>query len=132
MKSNDIESLAREVVDQGYRLHRDVGPGLLETVYETVLADRLRSVGYYVETQKPVDINIDGKTFHNAFRADLIINYVLLIELKSVESLSSAHIKQTLTYIRLLNFPVGLLINFGGATYKEGVKRVMNNSANQL
>jgi GxxExxY protein len=129
MSSNDIESLARDVVDQGYRLHRDVGPGLLETVYETVMADRLRGAGYYVETQKPVDIIIDGKTFNNAFRADLIINDVLLIELKSVESLNAAHIKQTLTYIRLLKFPIGLLINFGGATYKEGVKRIMNNLA---
>jgi iron complex transport system substrate-binding protein len=124
----EIESLARQVVDQGYRLHRDIGPGLLESVYETVLADRLRDLGCHVETQKSVDINIDGKTFQGAFRADLIINQTLLVELKSVERLTSVHIKQTLTYIRLLNFPIGLLMNFGGATYKEGIRRVMNDT----
>jgi GxxExxY protein len=122
------ELLIQQVVDQGFRLHRDVGPGLLESVYETVLADRLRDLGCHVETQKSVDINIDGKTFLGAFRADLIVDGSLLIELKSVESLNPAHIKQTLTYIRLLGFPVGLLINFGGATYKEGIRRVMNDA----
>jgi GxxExxY protein len=129
MNGDDIESLVREVVNQGYRLHRDVGLGLLESVYEAVLADRLRGLGLYVESQKAVDINIDGKTFPAAFRADLIINQSLLIELKSVESLNATHIKQTLTYIRLLDFPLGLLINFGAATYKEGIKRIMNDAA---
>lgn len=126
MSGTNIESLARIVVDQGYRLHRDIGPGLLESVYEAVLADRLRELGHHVETQKSVDINIDGKTFHGAFRADLIIDQMLLLELKSVETLNAAHIKQTLTYIRLLDFPVGLLTNFGGATYKENIRRIMN------
>jgi GxxExxY protein len=122
----DLESLIRQIVDQGYRLHRDIGPGLLESVYETVLADRLRDLGHYVETQKSIDITIDGKAFSNAFRADLIINQCILIELKSVENLNAAHIKQTLPYIRLLSFPIGLLMNFGGATYKEGVRHIMN------
>jgi GxxExxY protein len=123
------EAVIRVVVDQGYRLHRDIGPGLLESVYETVLADRLRDLGCYVETQKSIDINIDGKTFKGAFRADLIINNTLLIELKSVENLNAAHIKQVLTYIRLLDFPIGLLMNFGGPTYKDGIRRIMNDSA---
>lgn len=70
--------------------------------------------------------NIDGKTYFGSFRADLIIDQILLVELKSVESLNAAHIKQTLTYIRLLDFPVGLLMNFGGATYKENIRRIMN------
>jgi GxxExxY protein len=122
----DIESLIRKVVDQGYGLHRDIGPGLLESVYEAVLADRLRDLGCHVETQKSVDINIDGRTYHGAFRADLIVNQSLLIELKSLESLNAVHIKQTLTYIRLLGFPLGLLMNFGAATYKENIRRIMN------
>jgi GxxExxY protein len=126
VRSENSELLIKQIVDQGYRLHRDVGPGLLETVYETVLADRLRNLGFHVETQKSVDINIDGKTFLGAFRADLIVDGSLLIELKSVERLNAAHIKQTFTYIRLLGLPVGLLINFGGATYKEGIRRIMN------
>jgi GxxExxY protein len=122
----DIESLIRKVVDQGYGLHRDIGPGLLESVYEAVLADRLRDLGCHVETQKSLDIDIDGRTYHGAFRADLIVNQSLLIELKSVESLNAVHIKQTLTYIRLLGFPLGLLMNFGAATYKENIRRIMN------
>lgn len=124
----DSELLIKQVVDQGFRLHRDIGPGLLESVYETILAERLRDLGCHVETQKSVDINIDGKIFQGAFRADLIINHSLLVELKSVENLISVHIKQTLTYIRQLNFPIGLLMNFGGATYKEGIRRVMNDA----
>jgi GxxExxY protein len=122
------ERLIQKVVDQGFHLHRDVGPGLLESVYETVLADRLRDLGCHVETQKSVDITIDGKKFLGAFRADLIVERSLLIELKSTDSLNAAHIKQTLTYIRLLGFPVGLLINFGGAMYKDGIRRVMNDT----
>lgn len=128
MKGAASEKLIQQVVDQGFRLHRDVGPGLLESVYETVLADRLRDLGCHVETQKSVDIKIDGKTFLGAFRADLIVDGSLLIELKSLESLNAAHIKQTLTYIRLLGLPVGLLINFGGARYKEGIRRIMNDT----
>jgi GxxExxY protein len=128
VRNENSELLIKQIVDQGFRLHRDVGPGLLESVYETVLADRLRELGCHVETQKSVDINIDGKSFPGAFRADLIVDGSLLIELKSVESLNAAHIKQTLTCIRLLGFPVGLLINFGGATYKEGIRRIMNDT----
>jgi GxxExxY protein len=122
----DIETLVRKVVDRGYGLHCDIGPGLLESVYEAVLADRLRDLGCHVETQKSLDINIDGRTYHGAFRADLIVDQSLLIELKSVESLNAVHIKQTLTYIRLLGFPLGLLMNFGAAAYKENIRRIMN------
>jgi GxxExxY protein len=129
MNERNPEILARIVIDQGYKLHLDTGPGLLESVYETILSDRLRGMGLHVETQNSIDINIDGKTYSNAFRADLIINGVLLIEIKSVENLLPVHVKQTLTYIRLLNMPLGLLINFGAATFKEGVKRIMNDLA---
>jgi GxxExxY protein len=129
MNERNPEILARIVIDQGYKLHLDTGPGLLESVYETILSDRVRAMGLHVETQRSIDINIDGKTYPNAFRADLIINSVLLIEIKSVENLMPGHVKQTLTYIRLLNMPLGLLINFGAATFKEGVKRIMNDLA---
>ncbi len=125
----DIELLFRQVVDVGYRVHEDIGSGLLESVYETILADRLRQVGLKTETQKPVDIIIDGKTFKGAFRADMVVEDTLLLEIKSVETLSAVHIKQTLTYIRLLNMPLGMLINFGGATFKGNVKRIMNDRA---
>ena len=124
-----IEALFNQVLDAGYRLHTEVGPGLLETVYETILADRLISMGLQVEAQKSIDIQLQDRHFRGAFRADLIVNSKLLIEIKSTESLASVHIKQTLTYIRLLNMPLGMLINFGGATFKGNVKRIMNDRA---
>ena len=124
-----IEALFNQVLDAGYRLHTEVGPGLLETVYETILADRLISMGLQVEAQKSIDIQLQDRHFRGAFRADLIVNSKLLIEIKSTESLASVHIKQTLTYIRLLNMSLGMLINFGGATFKGNVKRIMNDRA---
>jgi GxxExxY protein len=124
-----IESLARVVIDQGYKLHLDTGPGLLESVYETILTDRLRDLGYHVETQKSIDINMDGRNYTNAFRADIIVNDILLLEIKSVSALQPVHVKQALTYIRLLKMPLGLLMNFGEARFKDGIKRIMNDAA---
>lgn len=121
------EKIAKIVVDCGLRIHKDVGPGLLESVYETVLASRLLKLGLQVERQKPIQIRIDEITFPDAFRADLLIDNLLLIEIKSVEKLATVHHKQTLTYLRMMNLPLGLLINFGGETFREGVSRVMNN-----
>ena len=122
----DKEEIAAGVVDCAYRLHRDLGPGLLETVYEVVLAKMLRDLGLEVERQKPVPIQYAGFTFEEGFRADLLIEGIVLVELKSVENLAPVHSKQTLTYMRLLGVPLGLLINFGSATFKEGCKRIVN------
>lgn len=121
------EEIARIVIDCGLRLHREVGPGLLESVYETVLANRLMKAALKVDRQKPIQIRIDEITFPDAFRADLLVEDILLIEIKSVERIAPVHHKQTLTYLRLMNLPLGLLINFGGETFREGVSRVMNN-----
>ena len=123
----DINPLFRQVMDIAFHVHKDIGPGLLETVYETVLADSLRLAGFSVETQKLIDIRIGEREFRGAFRADLIVDGRLLVEIKSVENLAAVHLKQTLTYIRLLNMPVGMLVNFGGATFRGNVKRVINN-----
>lgn len=120
------EEIAAILVDCAFRLHRDLGPGLLETVYEVVLAKMLRDQGLQVERQKPIAIHYAGFTFEEGFRADLIIEGTVLVELKSVENLSPVHSKQVLTYLRLLNLPLGLLINFGSATFKEGCKRIVN------
>jgi GxxExxY protein len=121
------EEIARIVIDFGLRLHREVGPGLLESVYETVLANRLMKAGLKVDRQRPIQIRIDEITFPDAFRADLLVEDILLIEIKSVEKLAPVHHKQALTYLRMMNLPLGLLINFGGETFREGVSRVMNN-----
>lgn len=123
----DLEAIVADVVDVSLRLHRDLGPGLLESVYETVLAGKLTQMGYRVARQKPVDIEFEGYKFESAFRIDLLIDEALLVELKSVERLNGAHAKQLLTYLRLTKQPLGLLINFGGETLKEGLRRVVNN-----
>ncbi|MBI0474761.1 GxxExxY protein [Sphingomonas sp. MA1305] len=122
----DIDAVSGDVLDLALRLHRELGPGMLESVYETVLARRLTAMGYDIVRQRPVDIVSDGQRFAGAFRVDLLVDARLVVEVKSIERLTAAHAKQLLTYLRLLNQPVGLLINFGGATLKEGVKRVVN------
>ena len=121
-----IDEVSGDVLDVALRLHRELGPGLLESVYEAVLAARLRHMGYPVERQRPVDIDFEGVRFAAAFRADLIVDGRLVVEIKSVERLLAVHAKQLLTYLRLLHQPVGLVINFGGETLKEGVRRVVN------
>jgi len=121
-----LEATAADVVDVALLLHRQLGPGLLESVYETVLAAELRKRGYPVLRQQPVDFTFNGMRFDGAFKADLIVGPGLVVEIKSVERLSGVHVKQLLTYLRLMEQPLGLLINFGGETLKEGVRRVIN------
>ena len=122
----DKEELSRIVVDCAYRMHVEIGPGLLESVYEAVLARLLFANGLRVERQKVIPIQVMGLSLDEGFRADLIVENSLLIELKSVEKLAPVHSKQVLTYLRLLDLPLGLLINFGAATFKEGCRRIVN------
>ena len=121
-----IDDVSGEVIDTAIRIHRELGPGLLESVYETVLAGSLQRSGFVVERQKPVDIEFDGLRFMAAFRIDLLVDEQLLVEIKSVERLNPAHAKQLLTYLRLTKQPVGLLLNFAGETMKEGIRRLVN------
>ena len=121
-----LEQLVTSVLNCGLQLHREIGPGLLESVYEQVLADRLEALGLKVDRQQPVNIVIDGKTYPEAFRFDLLVNAQLLIEVKSIERMGPIHVSQTLTYIRLMNLPLGLLLNFGNETFKQGIRRVVN------
>ena len=126
MGLRDIEQISGDVVDVALRLHRELGPGLLESVFEAILASKLASMGYAVARQRPIDIEFDGLRFEGAFRIDLLVGERLLVEIKSVERLTAVHGKQLLTYLRLTKQPVGLLINFGGATLKEGLRRIVN------
>ncbi len=126
----DVEAISGVVVENAYRLHVAAGPGLLESVYEVALARMLGDQGLDVKRQVPIPIRLLGMRFDEGFRADLIIEGCFLVELKSVENLAPVHAKQTLTYLRLLVFPLGLLINFGAATFKEGVKRIVNGHQN--
>jgi iron complex transport system substrate-binding protein len=122
----NIEELSSIVVDCGYRLHRETGPGLLDGVYEIVLAKLITDRGCTVRRQTGIPIQIMGLKFDEGFRTDLIVEDLLLVEIKSVEKLQPVHAKQTLTYLRLLNMPMALLLNFGAATFKEGCKRIVN------
>jgi len=122
----DIEATAADIIDVALKLHKELGPGLLESVYEAILAAKLIERGHSVVQQCPIDIEYDGLRFQAAFRADLIVNGTVLVEIKSVERLAAVHGKQVLTYLRLLKQPLGLLINFGGETLKEGLRRIVN------
>jgi GxxExxY protein len=124
--AEEIETLARVAVDCGYHLHNELGPGLLESVYEVLFCAALRERGLQVECQLVVPIKHKGIVIDNAFRADLMVEGKLLIELKSTEGHAPVHAKQLLTYLRLLDLPLGLLMNFGAATFKEGVRRIAN------
>jgi GxxExxY protein len=114
------------VVHAAVKIHKELGPGLLESVYEVVLARELERRGFQVERQKPIRFEYDGMVFEEGFRTDLLIEGRVVVELKSVENLAPVHSKQLLTYLRLMNLPVGLLINFGAATLKEGLHRIVN------
>jgi GxxExxY protein len=131
-RADDRESIARIAVDCGYHLHKAIGPGLLESVYEALLAEYLRERGISVQRQVTVPIRHKGIVIDNAFRADLIAEGKLLIELRSAERISSVHSKQVLTYLRLLDMPLGLLMNFGQATFKDGLSRIANDYYGQI
>jgi len=121
------DDLAKIVVQAALELHKEIGPGLLESVYDVLLASTLREQGLEVERQKPIPVVFRGKYFDEGFRADLVVSGLLLVELKSVAALAAVHRKQVLTYLRLGNFKLGLLINFGGALLKGNIERLVNN-----
>ena len=125
----DIEELARVAIDCGLHIHKELGPGLLESVYEVLLAERLSRSGWIVERQKLLPVEVDGLTLPEGYRVDVLVDGKLIIEVKSLERLAPVHSKQLLTYIRLARQPVGLLMNFGGATFREGLQRIVNGPA---
>jgi GxxExxY protein len=121
----ELNELSQIIVDAAFHVHRGLGPGLLETVYEVVLAEALRARGLRVERQKPIAIRFEGRVFDEGFRADLIVEGCVLVELKSVEQLARVHKKQVLTYLKLSGIPLGLLINFGGELLKGNIERLV-------
>lgn len=123
MKENQI---GKEVVDAAVKVHRELGPGLLETVYEVVLAKELQARGLKVERQVPVPIVYGGVRFEEGFRADLIVEGKVILELKSVEQLNKVHPKQVLTYLKLKGLKLGFVLNFGANLMKDGIERVVN------
>ena len=127
--SADLEVIARICVDCGFQIHKEIGPGLLESAYELLLAESLRARNLSMQTQIPISIKANGIVIDNAFRADMLINDALLIEIKSTEVHAPIHAKQVITYLRLMQLSLGLLMNFGAPTFKEGIRRIVNNHA---
>jgi GxxExxY protein len=123
MTENEI---AKEILDAAFAVHTNLGPGLLESVYEVILAYELQKRGLTPERQKAMPISYDNVRFDEGFRSDLVVNGKVIAELKSVEALLPVHAKQLLTQLRLSGLKLGLLINFGEAHLKNGVKRVIN------
>ena len=123
---HELDEVTGVIVDLAIQIHRKFGPGLLESVYEAALARSLANRGFAVERQKAISFEHEGMSFDNAFRLDMLVDARVIVEIKSLEQLALVHTKQLLTYLRLTNLQVGLLINFGGATLKEGLRRIVN------
>ena len=124
MTENEIGTI---VVDAAVKIHMALGPGLLESVYEVVLAHELSKRGLHVERQVPIAIEYDGIRFDEGFRADIIVGKKVVLELKSVEKVTAVHKKQIQTYLRLTDCKLGYLLNFGAALMKQGITRAVNN-----
>ena len=123
MNENQIGTL---IVESAIRIHQELGPGLLESVYEAVLSHALEKKGLTVQRQVAIPIVFDGHHFSEGFRADLIVNGIVIVELKSIEKPNPAHRKQVLTYLKLTNLKLGYLLNFGEALMTSGIVRLVN------
>ena len=124
MHENEI---GKYIIDSAIHIHRDMGPGLLETVYEVILAHKLQQLGFKVERQRVIPVEYCGIRFDEGFRADLIVEKKVIVELKCVEKLNNAHMKQLLTYLRLADVRLGFLLNFSQSLMKNGIHRTVNN-----
>jgi GxxExxY protein len=122
----EFSRITSAIIEAAIRIHRDLGPGLMESVYEALMAHTLRERGFRVRRQHALRLEYAGITFDEAFRADLIVEDTVIVEIKSVVRADPVFARQLLTYLRLSKLPLGLLINFGGITLREGIKRVIN------
>jgi GxxExxY protein len=126
MKNLTENEIAKIIVNVSYRIHNRLGPGLLESVYEAILCHELIKEGLNVERQKAIPVKWEDVYLDVGFRADIIVEEKVIIELKSVEKIVPVHLKQLLTYTRVTNIKLGLLINFNEALIKNGIKRIAN------
>ena len=122
----ELEQVTGAIIDASIHIHRRLGPGVFESVYETVLASLLARRGLHVERQRTVSFTFDDMRFDQGFRIDLLVEQSVIVEVKSLDRLAAVHRKQLLTYLRLTNLRVGLLLNFGAETMREGIVRVLN------
>jgi GxxExxY protein len=123
MTENEI---AREIVDVAFKIHTKLGPGLLESVYHKIMVYELQKRGLKVESEHPIQVVWDDLVFDIGFRADLVIEDMVIVELKSVEEIARVHKKQLITYLRLADKRLGILVNFGAELIRDGISRVVN------
>ena len=124
MNENELSKI---IVNASYKIHTKLGPGLLESVYEAILYFELTKLGLIVERQKPIPVVWEEIHLDIGFRLDLIVENKVIIEIKSVQQISNVHLKQLLTYLKITDLKLGLLVNFNEALIKDGIKRVVNN-----
>lgn len=122
----EINEISGMIVDRSVKIHQKLGPGLLESVYQRILVYELRKDGLAVEAEKPIPVRWDGHVIDESFRADMVVEGCVLVELKSVEKVERVHQKQTLTYLKLAELSLALLINFGAPLIKDGIHRIVN------
>lgn len=126
VEEKDIDKITGAILNCSIHIHRKLGPGLFESVYEEILSHELEGLGFQVERQRGVEVEWNGKNMGLGFRADLVVNSRVIVELKSVEKLQPVHFKQLLTYLKLTDIRIGLLINFNESLLKNGYHRVAN------
>ena len=129
MTQRPVDDITNAIIGEAINIHRRFGPGLLESFYETVLARRLEQRGFRVEQQKPIPFEYEGMVFAEVCRVDLLVEDTVIVELKSRERLAAAHPKQLLTYLRVSERRLGLVLNFGETTLMDGIRRVVNKLA---
>ena len=125
-KKHTENSVAKIIVDVANQIHKKLGPGLLESAYQTIMVDELKKRGLSVKSEVLMPIVYDDVVIENGYRADIIVEDLVIIELKSIEKIAYVHKKQLLTYLKLSNYKLGLLINFGAPLIKYGIRRVVN------
>ena len=123
----DENKISERILGAAFKVHSALGPGLLESVYEVVLAYELRKNGLFVETQKPIPVIYEDVRLDLGFRLDLVVENKVVVELKSIEALAPVHHKQLLTYLKLANYKLGLLLNFNTSLLKDQIARLVNN-----
>jgi len=122
----ELDEITGVIVDASIAIHQELGPGLLEIVYAVVLACALERRGLRLERERPISFTYDGIWFEHGFRADLVVEDRVIVEVRSIERFAPVHPKQLLTYLRLMNLRVGLLLNFGAPLMRDGIERIVN------
>jgi GxxExxY protein len=126
MKREKVENYAKQIVDSGYRVYKEVGPGLLESIYSQCLLDELKFRGIRVDQEVLVPLYYRGNKLNKDFRIDLLVENEIIIEVKSVECVLPVHVAQLISYLRLSDRRLGFLMNFNVPTYREGIRRIVN------